>query len=155
MTPASRPPILPFTGPRHPPFSDTRLIRTLPGADTPTSRRKLMPRATPRATLAVLAVLLAAPALPAQPPQYSVAVIAAIDPAPPAGPISLPLGLNNNGRVVGYSYTNAGQIHALNWRNGTTMQLSGLSSYTQTFANRVNLLGRIAGTGYRLNNLGQ
>ncbi len=91
-------------------------------------------------------LLLAAPA--AAQPAYSVTVIGGIPHSPSSGPISLPLALNNNGRVVGYGYLAGGAIQALNWKAGVGFNLGGITSFDSTFANRVNTLGRIAGAGY-------
>jgi hypothetical protein len=46
-------------------------------------------------------------------------VIGGLNPTPSAGPVSLPLALNNNGRVVGYAFTQGSAIRALNWKSGT------------------------------------
>jgi probable HAF family extracellular repeat protein len=100
------------------------------------------------AALAILAVVSAAP-LAAQ-PRYSVTIVGGLSPVAPSGPVSLPLALNNSARVVGYAFTDVGQIRALNWRNGAAMPLGGVSAFHRTFANRVNSLGRIAGAGYIL-----
>lgn len=94
-------------------------------------------------------ILAASPAL-ATPPQYQVTVVdPAFSPAP-SGPISMPLALNNNGRVVGYSYTDGNNFRTLNWKDGVPTAVSGVSSYDRTFGNQVNILGRVVGGGYRL-----
>ena len=108
----------------------------------------------PRHAAVLLLALLAAPAA-AQTPLYSVTIVSGGNPPPSAGPVSLPLSLNNNGRVVGYGFTPAGQIQAMNWKNGIATPLGGISVFDQTFANRVNILGRIAGAGYTLSASGQ
>ncbi len=80
-------------------------------------------------------------------PHYAVTVIGGLPQSAPTGPLSLPMALNNNGRVVGYSYNTHGTIEALNWKAGAVYSLSGTANFTTTFANRVNLYGRIAGSG--------
>ena len=80
-------------------------------------------------------------------PRYSVTVIGGLGHQPASGPISSSLGLNNNGRVVGYGYTGVTQIQALSWRNGSLASLGGVFAFDLTFANDVNSLGRIVGSG--------
>lgn len=87
-------------------------------------------------------------------PRYTVTVINPGTSIAPSGPVSQSLGLNNNGRVVGYVFTSPLQYKALNWKGGTAMQLGGLTNFNQTFANRVNILGRVAGVGYKMNSGG-
>jgi probable HAF family extracellular repeat protein len=84
-------------------------------------------------------------------PRYGVTVISTGASVASSGPVSQSLGLNNNGRVVGYFFSAPLQYKALNWKSGTAMQLGGLGGFDQTFANRVNLLGRVAGVGYKMN----
>lgn len=100
-----------------------------------------------------LFALLAAPA--AAQSLYSVTIIGGPTQPPLSGPVSLPLALNNNGRVVGYGYNSGGNIQALNWKAGVVSNLGGIAGFDETFASRVNILGRIAGTGYRLDGTGQ
>jgi probable HAF family extracellular repeat protein len=112
-----------------------------------------MPRCTPiLACLAAPIAFLAAPA--AAQPIYSYTVIGGIPQPPPTGPISQPLALNNNGRVVGYGFNAGGNIQALNWKGGLLSNLGGVSTFDRTFANKVNILGRIAGAGYHLDSTG-
>lgn len=102
----------------------------------------------------ILATLLGTPALAAEPPRYAVTVIGGVS-SVPAGPVSLPLALNNNGRIVGYGYTGT-SFQTLNWKEGILREMTGLGDFTRTFANSVNIRGRVVGAGIRTDpNTGQ
>lgn len=55
-------------------------------------------------------------------------------------------GLNNNGDVVGYSFTSGGQQRAVLWRNGNIVDLGVLAGQSSSIANDINDLGQIVGT---------
>lgn len=85
-------------------------------------------------------------ALASNPPQYTVEVIGALDPSSPNGVLSLPLGLNNNGRVVGYGSTTDSPTNILNWKIGSINATGALAGSARSYGSRVNIRGRIAGT---------
>jgi probable HAF family extracellular repeat protein len=114
----------------------------------PSEERRLMLR-----TVCVVVALAAMPA--AAQPRFSVTVVGGPPQAAPSGPLSLPLSLNDHGRVVGYSYAPGGNTRAMNWRAGSLSSLSGLGSFGATYANHVNILGRVAGAGDVMNAAGQ
>src|SRR5262245_59942508 len=100
-------------GPWNRGFSLIRPSVTADSRATANRRGERMPRRFP------VLPLLASPAAPlaaAGQPIYSYTVIGGISQPPPSGPISLPLALNNNGRVVGYGYNAGGSMQALNWK---------------------------------------
>lgn len=104
--------------------------------------------------LAVLAVLLSTPTLASDPPRYTVQVIGGLQQSPASGLISFPLGLNNNGRTVGYASTNGSQSLIINWKSGAVSTVGSLPGTNRSFGNRVNILGRIAGAAYATDNTG-
>ncbi len=91
-------------------------------------------------------VLVASVALASDPPRYAVEVIGALDPQSPNGILSLPLGLNNNGRVVGYGSTAESPTNILNFKWGAINATGELPGSARSFGSRVNIRGRIAGT---------
>lgn len=84
----------------------------------------------------------------AQPPMYTMQVIGGFEQPANSGPVSLPLGLNNNGRLVGYGTTPATQSSILNWKGGALSNTAPAQGLNRTFGSRVNILGRIAGGGF-------
>lgn len=105
--------------------------------------------------LALALVTGAATLAAAQPPTFSVSVVTTPNLGPGSAAITQPLSLNNNGRVVGYGYPSQNHMRAMNWKSGSANNLGGVQSFDQTFANQVNVLGRIAGVGFVLNGYGQ
>lgn len=112
-----------------------------------------MPRLPALAALAAAAIL-AAPAHADEPPRYQYAIIGGVP--HPSGSLAsaLPLALNNNGRMVGYTASGPGAFQPMNWRSGVSMTLGGAASYDRAFASRVNILGRVVGAGYTLDGNG-
>lgn len=88
----------------------------------------------------------ASAALASDPPTYTVEVIGALDPSSPNNVLSLPLGLNNHGRVVGYGSTTTSPTNILNFKLGTINATGALPGSARSYGNRVNIRGRIAGT---------
>ncbi len=101
-----------------------------------------------RVSLAVAPFLCASTALADNPPQYMVQVIGGLDQPPASGLISMPLGLNNNGRTVGYAATSASQSQILNWKGGAPSVVTPVPGTNRSFGSKVNILGRIAGAAY-------
>ena len=56
----------------------------------------------------------------------------------PRASASYALGINNNGDVVGYSYTADNQQRAVLWRNGSVIELGVLAGATSSIANDIN-----------------
>lgn len=101
--------------------------------------------------IVVLTLLTAALSVQAAPPSFMVHVVGSLEePPPPYGPSSYVLGLNNNGRVVGYALGPSGAMRVLNWRAGANRTMSGLAAFDRTFGAGVNVLGRVVGAGQRL-----
>jgi len=115
----------------------------------------MMPRHLVIRALSLAAVpVMAAPAAQANPPVYQYSIIGGL-PAPSGSTANtLPLALNNNGRIVGYSATGPGTFQPMNWRSGQAMTLGGASAYDRAFATRVNTLGRVVGAGYMMDGNG-
>jgi probable HAF family extracellular repeat protein len=78
-------------------------------------------------------------------PQYEVTIVGGASPGI-AGVESFPLGLNLNGRVVGYQYS-TGSMQPLNWKDGIPRDMTG-PTFDRTFGAAVNNLGRVVGGGY-------
>jgi len=58
---------------------------------------------------------------------------------------SVAYAINNEGQVVGYSYTAAFQPHAFLWQNGTMTDLGTLVGGTQSVADDINNEGQVVG----------
>lgn len=105
----------------------------------------------PRMAIGLAALVLSHPAW-ADPPVYRVTVVGeAID--APGGTVPYPLGLNLNGRVVGYTEDASGAA-PLNWKDGVYRPMSS-PPLDWVFASAVNNLGRVVGAGYRLDTSGR
>jgi MYXO-CTERM domain-containing protein len=102
----------------------------------------------PRLALALAAILPTSVALATDPPRYAVQVIGGLEGAGSSGLVSFPLGLNNNGRAVGYAASTASQSEIINWKNGAVYSVGPVPGTNRSFGNRVNILGRIAGAAY-------
>lgn len=87
-------------------------------------------------------------------PQYSVQVIGGIEPSTPSGLLSLPLGINHWGRVVGYTATTSAPTYILNWKVGSIYPTPPPVGSSMSFGSKVNSRGRIAGASYTLNQSG-
>lgn len=88
-----------------------------------------------------------------EPPRFEVTLIQGLS-QPMGQTPGQPLALNNNGRVVGYAQSGPGDLTAINWRGGVSMNLGGVQAFDRTFATRVNILGRVVGGGYMLDGNG-
>jgi probable HAF family extracellular repeat protein len=98
---------------------------------------------------------LGACSLAAAQPQYTVEVIGGIEPSSPSGLLSLPLGINNNGRVVGYTSTATSPTYILNWKIGSIYPTPPPAGSSLSYGSKVNIRGRIAGASYTLDQGGQ
>lgn len=103
-----------------------------------------------RRTLLAALALSTSTALAADPPRYWVEVVGGLDPgaSSPSGLVSFPLGMNNNGRVVGYSATNGSPGQIINWKGGFISSTPTVANTNRSFGSKVNILGRIAGAAY-------
>jgi len=103
-----------------------------------------------RRTLIAALALSTSTALAADPPRYWVEVVGGLDPqgASPSGLVSFPLGMNNNGRVVGYAASNGSPSQIINWKGGFVSSTPSVASTNRSFGSKVNILGRIAGAAY-------
>ena len=102
--------------------------------------------------LSAAIVLVLAISTQAQPPRYTVQVIGGLEAGGGGtggpGVVSLPLGLNNNGRTVGYASTSGSQSAIINWRGGAIYSVGIVPGTNRSYGSRVNILGRIAGAAY-------
>lgn len=95
--------------------------------------------------IAAIVVGLASAGGVSEPPRYLLEVVGGVQDPAATGLVSFPLGINGEGRVVGYASSAQSPMQVMDWSRGGANWMSPVAGASRSYGSKVNTWGHIAG----------